>query len=234
MGNALLFFLDGQYLGEFDNHDHGGGGLQISVALDLSHFKANQQYLFEILSISLGCNTGYGDNTFEYKGIVGNVSISGQVLPYNDTNPWEHQIGLVGEYFQIYTSEGSTKVDWNNDWTKGINKSITWFQTRFNLDHLAKEDLNANPILFDAQGLNRGHAFINGNDIGLYWLIPGACRNATRWCQQVQINCDQPTQRYYHIPSDWLMPKNNLLTIFDDSGAPSPQSVRFVQRVVTN
>jgi hypothetical protein len=29
------------------------------------------------------------------------------------------------------------------------------------------------------------------------------------------------------------MPKNNLLTIFDDSGAPSPQSVRLVQRIVT-
>ena len=31
--------------------------------------------------------------------------------------------------------------------------------------------LNANPVLLDAQGLNRGHAFINGNDIGLYWFI---------------------------------------------------------------
>jgi hypothetical protein len=91
-----------------------------------------------------------------------------------------------------------------------------------------------NPVLFDAQGLNRGHAFINGNDIGLYWLIPGICLAEPRWCQQVQINCNQPTQRYYHIPSDWLMPKNNLFTIFDDSGAPSPQSVGFLQRVVTN
>jgi hypothetical protein len=28
------------------------------------------------------------------------------------------------------------------------------------------------------------------------------------------------------------MEKNNLITIFDDSGAPSPGSVGFVQRVV--
>jgi hypothetical protein len=233
-GNSLLFFLDGKYLREVTDRDSKGSST-ITTLLDFSSFKINEQYLFEILSISLGCNTGYGDNTFEYKGIVGNVSIGGQVLPYNETNPWEHQIGLVGEYFQIYTSDGSTKVDWNNDWAKGINKSITWFQTRFDLDHLAREDTNANPVLLDAQGLNRGHAFVNGNDIGLYWLIQGVCGSSTPCCcQQEQINCNQPTQRYYHIPSDWLMHNNNLLTIFDDSGAPSPESVGLVQRVVRN
>jgi len=234
MANALLFFLDGQFLGEFDNHDHAGGGLQASVALDLSHFKANQQYLFEIFSISLGINTGTGPNYFEQKGIIGNVSLDGQLLVDNETNLWEHQKGLVGEYFQIYTEEGSSKVSWDTQWTKGINKPITWFQTRFDLNNLIKEDTVANPILLDAQGLNRGHAFINGNDIGLYWLIQGICRNSTPCCcQQAQINCLQPTQRYYHIPSDWLVPKNNLLTIFDDLGAPSPGSVSLVQRVVT-
>jgi hypothetical protein len=40
-------------------------------------------------------------------------------------------------------------------------------------------------------------------------------------------------QRYYHIPSDWLMAKNNLLTIFDELGASSPGSVGLVQRIVT-
>jgi hypothetical protein len=123
-GNSLLFFLDGKYLREVTDCD-GRGPSTITTSLDFSSFKINEQYLFEILSISLGCNTGYGENTFDYKGIVGNVSINRQVLSNNETNPWEHQIGLVGEYFQIYTSEGSTKVDWNNDWTKGINKSIT-------------------------------------------------------------------------------------------------------------
>jgi len=112
---------------------------------------------------------------------------------------------------------------------------MTWFQAQFDLDHLAKEDMSANPVLFDAQGLNRGHACVSGNDIGFYWLIQGICRATIPCCcQQEQINCDEPTQCYYHIPSGWLMTKNNLLTIFDDSGAPSPGSVRFVQRVVLN
>ncbi len=98
-----------------------------------------------------------------------------------------------------------------------MDKAITWFQTRFDLDHLIREDTNANPILLDAQGL----------DLGLYSLIQGICQNA-------HINCLKPTQRYNHIPSDWLMPKNNLITIFNDLGAPSPESVNIVQRVVIN
>jgi hypothetical protein len=146
IANALLFFLNGQFLGEFENHEHTTGPLDVSIAVDLSHFKPNQPYLF---------------------------------------------------------------------------------------DHLVREDTNANPILLDALDLNRGHAFVNGNDLGLYWLIQGICQPKTCCCQQAQINCLQPTQRYYHIPSDWLMPKNNLITIFDDLGVPSPGSVNLVQRVVT-
>ncbi len=234
--NALLFFLDGQYLGEFDNHDRAEGDVEAYLALDLSNFKINQEYLFEILSISLGLSNGVGESHYERKGIVGNVWLDGELLFDNQTgkNLWEHQKGLVGEYLQIYTEQGSSKVNWDTQWTKGINRPITWFQARFDLDNLIKEDTNANPILLDAQGLNRGHAFINGNDIGLYWLIQGICETKPCCCQHALINCLQPTQRYYHIPSDWLMPKNNLVTIFDDLGAPSPGSVAFVQRVITN
>jgi hypothetical protein len=167
------------------------------------------------------------------KGLITDVWIDGGP-PHMNPNSWEHQKGLLGEYLQIYTEEGSSKVDWDTQWMKSINKPVTWFQARFDLDHLVKEDLNANPILVDAQGLNRGHIFVNGNDIGLYWLLQGICQDGSSYCQQAQANCLQATQRYYHIPSDWLKPTNNLITIFDDLGAPSPESVGLVQHVVTN
>jgi hypothetical protein len=64
-------------------------------------------------------------------------------------------------------------------------------------------------------------------------MIQGICYTKSPLCQQVQVNCLQPMQRYYHIPSDWLMAKNNLLTIFDELGASSPGSVGLVQRIVT-
>ena len=235
--NAFLFFLNGLYLGEFDNHEHGATRIDDFVALDLSQFKPNEQYLFEILSISLGLHTDAAPGIFEYKGILGNVWLDGELLIDNQTyiNLWEHQKGLVGEYLQIYTEQGSAQVNWDAEWIKSINKPVTWFQTTFDLDHLVREDINANPVLLDANGLSRGHAYINGNDLGLYWLIQGVCqRTVPCCCQQAQINCLEPSQRYYHIPSDWLKPKNNLITIFDDLGAPSPGSVELVQRVVMN
>jgi hypothetical protein len=108
--NALLFFSDEQYLGELDNHNHTRGRIESFVTLDLSHFKTNQQYLFEIPSMSLGLDST-GGGGFE-----------------THTHFLEHQKGLIGKYLQIYTEEGSSKVSWDTIWTKSINKPITWFQ----------------------------------------------------------------------------------------------------------
>ena len=148
--NAFLFFLNGQYLGQSDNHDHTQGPVRATVTVDLSIFTPNQQYLFEMFSISLGLYNSAKAGIFENKGIVGRVWIENQLLTNDTSSPWEHQKGLVGEYFQIYTEQGSSKVDWDTQWPKGINRSIAWFQTRFDLDHIVREDLNANPLLLDA------------------------------------------------------------------------------------
>lgn len=203
------------------------------LLLWIYQFQVNQQYLFEILSVSLGIDNRIYIGDFDYKGIVDDVTLDDQSLLDDQNNLWEHQKGLTGEYDQIYTQQGSSKVSWDPSWTKNINRAVTWFQTTSDLDHLAHEDTNANPILLDANGLSRGRGYVNGNDLGLYWTIQGVCYPKSSLCQQVQVSCLQPMQRYYHIPSDWLMPKNNLLTIFDEMGATSPGSVRLVQRVVT-
>jgi len=227
--NALLFYFAGQFLGEFNTHHHAMGNISVNMTFDLSQFQPDREYQFEILSISLGLCNHEGPGIYEYKGIVGNVWFDDDLL----IDHWQHQIGLIGEYLQIYTKENASKVHWNPQWTQGINQTITWFQTKFDLDQLINNDTNTNPILLDAQGLNRGHAFINGNDLGLYWLIQGQCPSTPACCcRQTQTDCSKPTQRYYHIPSDWLMSKDNLLTVFDDLGAPAPGSVAIVQRIV--
>ena len=162
----------------------------------------------EILSILLRLDEGYDENILEYKGIVGNIWFNGQLLANDRAHPWMHRLGLVGELLKIYTEQGSPKVDWNTQWSEGINKPITWFQARCDLDHLVREDTNANSVLLDAQGLKRSHAFINEDDIGLYWLIQGIGHDTTHCCcQQAQINLLEPTQCYYHISSDWLKAK---------------------------
>ena len=220
--NSLLFFLDGQYLGSFTNRDHAHSTITANVTLNLGQFQPSQQYRFDILSVCLGNdNFNIGYSNFEYKGIVGKVVIDGQVLTNGD---WKHQKGLYGENSQIFTEQGSKTVEWNPQWTSAINKSTTWFQTHFDLDKLARQDLNANPVLINALGLNRGHVYVNGYDLGMYWLILSDCK-------QDENGCGPPSQQYYHMPPDWLMPKNNLLTVFEELGASSPASVSIVQRV---
>ena len=58
------------------------------------------------------------------------------------------------------------------------------------------------------------------------------CQDIFCCCQQTQFNCLKATQRYHHIPSDWFMATNNLITIFDDLGAQSPSSVSLIQHVI--
>jgi hypothetical protein len=68
-----FFFVNGQYLGEFDDHNHQAGNADAFIVLDLSQFNANQQYLLEILSISFGLFSGVYADAFDQKGIDGNV-----------------------------------------------------------------------------------------------------------------------------------------------------------------
>jgi hypothetical protein len=110
--NSLLFFLGGQFLDHFDNRDHGEGTITATISLNLSQFLPHEQYLFEILSVSLGIdNTDIGPDHFDYKGIVGNVSIDGPSLIGDEANVWEHEKGLVGEARQIYTEQGPETVE---------------------------------------------------------------------------------------------------------------------------
>ena len=61
------------------------GDLEPSIAFDLSHFKPNEPYLFEILSISLGLNNDIGSHSFETSGkvLLVNVWLDGELLVDN-------------------------------------------------------------------------------------------------------------------------------------------------------
>ena len=76
----------------------------------------------ETLACVLPNDNGISGKPLKYKGIVGNVWISDQMITNNDNNLREHQKGLVREYFQVFTEEGSSKFDWKIKQTKGILK----------------------------------------------------------------------------------------------------------------
>jgi hypothetical protein len=92
---SILFFSNGQYLGEFDDWNRPRGSGEVLTVLNLSHFQTNEQYLFEILSISFGHDGSVRIDYFEQNDSAGNVCPDGQLLLDNETktNFWESQKG---------------------------------------------------------------------------------------------------------------------------------------------
>jgi len=88
-------------------------------------------------------------------------------------------------------------IKWNPQWNETIGRSSTWFTTTFTIAQDVDMYID-NPLFLNVTGLSRGHAYVNGMDIGLYWTIPGLCDYAPpSWgCQQGldQNACNKPTQ----------------------------------------
>jgi len=103
---------------------------------------------------------------------------------------------LIGEYYNIFNVSGSNKVVWSNNYKSG--GPLTWYQT-----NISKPSLTAgSALLLSGIGLNRGHFFLNGYDLGHYWMI---LRND---------GSNVPTQTYYSIPQDlFIEGDQNLFTI---------------------
>lgn len=186
-------------------------------------------------------------------GITGQVLLEGKDITRGN---WSHQVGLSGQamqvrcsnnnserianILQIYTTNGSPLVAWRK-YSKPLIQSLMWFQTTFSLSHIKHLNLKGTgsepyaPLLIDLSSMTRGHAYVNGYDIGRYWLIKGRCDvyppiggGCTEYDPE---SCNKPTQWLYHVPPDYLnMDGDNLLTLFEEvSGDPS--QIKIITKV---
>jgi hypothetical protein len=126
---------------------------------------------------------------------------------------------------EIFTVDGARKVQWSDDISMATNQSAAWLQATFTAD------ATKGPVFINATGLNQGHMYVNGRDIGRYWLIEGNCSYGYG-CQVHYFpdRCGKPTQDLYHIPPDWLTDGDNLLTVCESQGAPAPTKVNVIQK----
>ena len=116
---------------------------------------------------------------------------------------------------QVYTDDGSKQVNWDSDYTKYINTSLTWFKTTFTVEQYS-EDYS---LLLHLVGFGRGYFYVNGVDLGRYWLI---------------MVDGQPIQKYYFIPPDVVRYDGpNLLVIGEELGAPDPSKATLVLSTMT-
>lgn len=202
--NAFLAFIDGELQSSTYNTEHHYNAFNVMYSLQVT-INDTDWHNLTLLSVNLGTDNGVPPGSFDSKGIVHGVTLNSEDLT---TNVWLHRPKLEGEIEQIFTTEGSTKVDWNQDITKYVKKPVVWFQAEFT--HV--EVKSGHSMLLDLAGMGRGHIFLNGFPLGRYWSIK---------VDGVYV------QRYYFIPPD-LIAETNLLTLVEEVGAADPASVNIV------
>jgi len=179
-----------------------------------------------ILAVALGLIKGDWmiDDSMEKerKGIWGDVLLEGRP----PAGPWTMIAGLAGERQRLWNPGPASAARWEP--IRECENPLRWYRTRFILSD--EEMADAGPWAFDAEGLNKGYLWINGQCLGRYWTIVGR--------DEATDHLDNPllqtapagiaTQRYYHIPREWLA-RTNELVIFEEQGA-LPHETHLVRR----
>ncbi|CAM6085259.1 unnamed protein product [Calypogeia fissa] len=138
---------------------------------------------------------------------------------------WQYQVGMQGEKLNLFTVAGLKSVPWQSG-PAPVHKALVWYKT---VVDAPAGDL---PVALDLGSMGKGQAWINGNSIGRFWTIPqsslngfqgGTCPTSCDYRGEYDpshctLGCGDPSQRWYHVPRDWLQPTNNLLVIFEEAG----------------
>ncbi|XP_051147165.1 beta-galactosidase 14-like [Andrographis paniculata] len=208
-GHALMVFVNGEYVGfGHGNIDEKNHVFKNSINLRIG---PNQ---ISILSMTIGMpNSG----SFMERRFAGprDVTIQGLMAGTLDItdNMWRHQVGLNGEAMELFTEEGSKKVQWqplplNNN----IPQPLSWYKGYFDAPE------GNNPIAVRMTSMAKGMIWINGMSIGRYWV-------------SFLSPLGQPTQDVYHIPRSHLKPTGNVIVVLEETGGdPTKIEILLINR----
>lgn len=198
--NSMLLFADDQYLGEANDHSHHDDNKELTITATAD---ATSAHRLSLLSATLGYSNDMGSASGpKTKGIIGAVKLGNNEVQ----GPWTMRGDLTGNFLDIASAAGSSKVSWGKGPATGSTGRLTWLQAEFALPRALGE---GERLHFNATGLGRGHLFLNGNDAGRYWTI---LRND---------GSGKFTQTMYHLPTAWLKPagQSNVITVAEVLGA---------------
>ena len=132
------------------------------------------QHTLSLMSVALGIENGMGEDEnppeHHHKGIVngGTVLLGSMDISHGE---WEVRPYLVGEFLAVPSTDGHSAVSWTSPPLRPLHAPLTWYYTTFDEVVLPTDGLYS--VLLDMRGMGRGHAYVNGHDIGRYWLIEG-------------------------------------------------------------
>jgi hypothetical protein len=157
----------------------------------------------------------------EKKGIWGKILWNGQSIK---PQPWTMQAGLLGERLGVFGPAGELAT-WKPLTRASVGKPLQWYRVNFDRPTGAEADA---PLAVDLTGMNKGMVYLNGHCLERYWLIPTSVEPAAWMLEKcTTLPLGLPTQRYYHLPAQWLQPRNTL-TLFEELGG-DPASVKLCQ-----
>ena len=191
---SLLIYLNETFVTEI-NTPHHVGNCSRWLNVSLPSFNASR---LTIVSISMGIGNLH---TLHSKGLTGDILLGNQSIRQNG---WIMYPGTIGETLQLFRPEFQSSVDWQ-PFISGLKPPMTWYTTSFRLDRKVTRQQD-HSILINAQGLGRGRLYLNGHDLGRYWLI--------------SYNNSPPIQQYYHVPEEWLQ-QDNTLTVLEELPVPT-------------
>jgi beta-galactosidase len=155
----------------------------------------------------------------EKKGLIGEVLVDGKPEPL----AWTLDTALWGERMMLYCPYAGQMAKWSAV-TAASGRRLRWFRAEF-----GALKPNAKGYALDVGKLHKGLIWINGRCAGRYWQVPAAAAGADWQHAFIKLSgAGAPTQRYYHLPLEWLK-KHNTLVIFEETGA-APAGVKIVER----
>ncbi|XP_059630706.1 beta-galactosidase 16 isoform X1 [Cornus florida] len=190
LAHVLRAFVNGALVGSAHGaHKNPSCSLENIISLN------NGMNNISLLSIMVGLPDS---GAFLERRVTGlrRVTIADKKELENFTNySWGYQVGLLGEKLQIYTVDGSSKVQWNKFDSSSI--PLTWYKTVF--DAPGGND----PVALNLGSMGKGEAWVNGQSIGRYWV-------------SFHTPAGSPSQIWYNIPRSFLKPTGNLLVLVDE------------------
>jgi hypothetical protein len=222
-GDVLHVFVDGRLRATTPTplvEDRGpvdGAGYRQEFRLTL----APGRHDLQVLSCALGLvkgdwSLGHRNMVEERKGLWGPVRWDGKALG----GPWRMRPGLVGEHAGL-AAGGGILAPWKAA-KRGRGRPLTWYRATF------PAPKGRAPVALDLGSMGKGLAWVNGRCLGRYWLAPiGDPRQEWLGWLMTDPGLGEPTQRYYHVPREWLGEANTLV-LFEELGG-DPAGVRLAE-----
>ncbi|XP_022966894.1 beta-galactosidase-like [Cucurbita maxima] len=226
-GHALHVFINGQLFGTVY------GSLE-NPKLTFSKYvqlKAGDNEL-AILSVAIGLpNVGLYFDTWNV-GVLGPVTLKGLQEGTRDMSgyKWSYKVGLRGELMNLHSVRGSNSVRWAKGKWLVEKEPLTWYKTTFTTPG------GNEPLALDLSTMGKGQIWVNGRSIGRYfsgYIAHSGCNNCTYpgifTEKKCLSNCGESSQRWYHVPREWLLSSGNLLVVFEEFGG-NPGGISLVKR----